>query len=497
MTNKLLVVDDEEGIREVLEITLTDAGYEVLTAENGLSGLEMVKTHKPDIVLTDIRMPGMDGMALLKAVKQSFPDIEVIMITGYGDANLAIESLKTGAVDFISKPVNQDVLDIALKRANDRISTRKKLADHTRNLEILVAEKTRKLAESEKRYIQLFNESPAYITILDENFRIVESNKRFKDQFGDDPDMYCFRVQQQRNIPCDTCPVKETFADGRSHTAEIDVTLKDGRVRRLFIQTSAIADDSGRISHVMEMCTDVTVIHQLQDHLAALGLHISSISHGIKGMLTGLDGGDYMIRSGLEKKNFDRISNGWEIIRENIAMIRKMVIDILYHSKNRPLELQPMSVFDFIQELVTTMDPRIRKAGIELILDTPNPSTDFHVTMDKTVMFGACLAILENAVDACISVAHDRKKLTIRIQVAETPDQVLFKIRDNGKGLDREYRQKIFSLFYSDKGNKGTGLGLFIARRSVQLHQGEIHVDSVPGEFTEFTIAIPKKVSDI
>jgi signal transduction histidine kinase len=214
-------------------------------------------------------------------------------------------------------------------------------------------------------------------------------------------------------------------------------------------------------------------------------------------MLTGLDGGDYMIRSGLEKKNFDRISNGWEIIRENIAMIRKMVIDILYHSKNRPLELQPMSVFDFIQELVTTMDPRIRKAGIELILDTPDPSTDFHVTMDKTVMFGACLAILENAVDACISVAHDRKKLTIRIQVAETPDQVLFKIRDNGKGLDRQYRQKIFSLFYSDKGNKGTGLGLFIARRSVQLHQGEIQVDSVPGEFTEFTIAIPKKVSDI
>jgi signal transduction histidine kinase len=291
--------------------------------------------------------------------------------------------------------------------------------------------------------------------------------------------------------------VKETFADGRSHTAEIDVTLKDGRVRRLFIQTSAIADDSGRISHVMEMCTDVTVIHQLQDHLAALGLHISSISHGIKGMLTGLDGGDYMIRSGLEKKNFDRISNGWEIIRENIAMIRKMVIDILYHSKNRPLELQPVSVFDFIQELVTTMDSRIRKAGIELILDTPNPSTDFHVIMDKNVLFGACLAILENAVDACISVAHDRKKLTIRIQVAETLDQVLFKIRDNGKGLDREYRQKIFSLFYSDKGNKGTGLGLFIARRSVQLHQGEIHVDSVPGEFTEFTIAIPKKVSDI
>jgi PAS domain S-box-containing protein len=437
MTNKLLVVDDEEGIREVLEITLTDAGYEVLTAENGFTGLDMVKTYKPDIVLTDIRMPGMDGMALLKSVKRLFPDIEVIMITGFGDANLAIESLKTGAVDFISKPVNQDVLDIALKRANDRIRTREKLADHTRNLEFLVAEKTRKLAESEKRYVQLFNESPACITILDAHFRIMESNNRFKEQFGDDPDMYCFQMQQQRTSPCDLCPVKETFADGRSHTAEMDVTLKDGRIRRFFIQTSAIVDDSGRISHVMEMCTDVTVIHDLQDHLAALGLHISSISHGIKGMLTGLDGGDYLIRSGLEKKDFHKISNGWDIIREKIAM------------------------------------------------------------MDKTMLFGACLAILENAVDACISVKADRKNLEIQVQVVETLRQVVFKIRDNGKGLDKRYRQKIFSLFYSDKGNKGTGLGLFVARRSVQQHQGEIQVDSEPGKFTEFTIAIPKKTSDI
>ncbi len=497
MTNKLLVVDDEEGILDVLEITLTDAGYEVYTAADGLSGFDMVKTRKPDIVLTDIRMPGMDGMALLKAVKQSFPDIEVIMITGYGDASLAIESLKIGAVDFISKPVNQDVLEIALKRARDRISTREKLADHTRNLETLVAEKTRKLAESEKRYIQLFNESPAFITILDENFRIVESNNRFKEQFGDHPNMCCYQMHKQRSIPCNTCPVKQTFVDGRSHTSEMDVTLKDGSVRRFFIQTSAIPDDTGRIRQVMEMCTDITVINQLQDHLATLGLHISSISHGIKGLLTGLDGGDYLIRSGLEKKDFQKIADGWEIIREKIAMIRQMVLDILFHSKKRTPEMQPVSVFDFIQELVTTVDPRIQKAGIELILDTPKPSTGFYVMMDKTMLFGACLAILENAVDACIRVKNDRENLTIQIQVMETSHQVLFTFKDNGNGLDKEYREKIFSLFYSDKGNKGTGLGLFIARRSVQQHQGEIHVDSVPGKFTEFTIAIPKKTSDI
>ncbi|MCF8091946.1 MAG: response regulator [Desulfotignum sp.] len=497
MATKILLVDDEAGIRKVLGIALADAGYEVHTAEDGSTGFDLVKKIRPDIVLTDIRMPGMDGIALLKAVKQAFAEIEVIMITGHGDLKIAIESLKMDAVDFITKPINNDILEIALKRANDRITTRRQLDRYTRNLETLVEEKTRKLAESEKRYVQLFNESPSFITIQDKNFQIIESNNRFKEQFGDAPHMCCYQVYRQHTTPCDNCPVQKTFADGRSHNAEMDVTLQNGSTRHLFIQTSAILDEHGDISHVMEMSTDVTVIQQLQDHLAALGLHISSISHGIKGMLTGLDGGDYLIRSGLERHDFSLVSDGWEIVKEKISMIRQMVLDILFHSKDRPLDLQPVSVFDFIQELVTTMDPRIKKAGIELVLDIPKPSADIRVMMDRTLLFAACLAILENAVDACVSVRDRKKKLNIRIQAAFTQNQALFKIRDNGKGLDRNYQKEIFSLFYSDKGNKGTGLGLFIAQRSVKQHQGVIHIDSVPGEFTEFTIAIPKKTSDI
>jgi signal transduction histidine kinase len=143
------------------------------------------------------------------------------------------------------------------------------------------------------------------------------------------------------------------------------------------------------------------------------------------------------------------------------------------------------------------MDSRIKKAGIHLILDTPKPSTDFQIMMDKTSLFAACLAILENAVDACISVKDRKKDMNIRIQVTATRTRTLFRIRDNGKGLDRNYQKEVFSLFYSDKGSKGTGLGLFIAQRSVKQHRGVIHIDSVPGEFTEFTIAIPKKISDI
>ncbi len=488
---KVLLVDDEVGIRKVLSISLADAGHEVHTAENGVVASELIPGLKPDLVLTDIRMPGMDGIGLLKFIKKERPETEVIMITGHGDLELAIESLKLDAVDFISKPINDDILGIALKRAQDKISTRKKLELYTRNLETLVEEKTRKLAVSEQRYMRLFNSSPAFITILDRDFRILESNDRVKEEFGEPPLGCCYQLYKNQKRPCPDCPVEKTFKDGESHTAEMDLPLKDGSVRNLFIQTSAITDDTGGIHQVMEVATDVTEFRELQDHLAALGLHISTISHGIKGILTGMDGGNYLISSGLERSKLDQIQTGWDIVKEKINIIRHMVLGILYHSKDRELECKSVDLFDFIQELVTTLAPKMKSLDIELELDIPKPNAGLAAPMDPTVMFAALLAILENAVDACASVAGKRDRLVIAIHASTDDGATRFCIRDNGTGLSRSYRKEVFSLFYSKKGQKGTGLGLFIAHRSVKQHNGEIRIDSIPGEFTEFSITLP------
>jgi len=485
---KVLLVDDERGIRKVLGISLADAGYEVHTAADGRKASRMIHDLRPDIVLTDIRMPGMDGLELLKFIKTGSPDIEVIMITGHGDLGLAIESLKMDAVDFITKPINNDILEIALKRARDRIDNRNKLRRYTLNLEGLVKEKTKKLTASEKRYVQLFDETPAYITIQDRKFNIIESNNRFKQEFGQVPGLCCYQVYKKQSVPCEKCPVKKTFEDGASHLAEMDVTLADGGIRHFLVQTSPVVDPDGEIRHVMEMSTDVTYVHDLQDHLAALGLHISSISHGIKGLLTGLDGGDYLISTGIAKQDTQMVEDGWEIVKEKITMVRKMVLDILFHSKNRNLELADEDVFDFIQEITTTLDPKMKKHRICLDLDTPTPGT--FVSMDKVVLMPAFLAILENAIDACAAI-KDKRDPKIRIQVTTSDRLMTFRIRDNGIGLDRAYKREIFSLFYSDKGKKGTGLGLFIAKRAVKQHQGTIEIDSEPDKFTEFTITLP------
>ena len=113
MDERILIVDDEEDIRVVLRISLSDLGYEVYTAENGEKALQIIREVNPPIVLTDIRMPVMDGIDLLRRVKHEYPETEVIMITGHGDMDLAIESLKHKATDFITKPIKDEVLEIA------------------------------------------------------------------------------------------------------------------------------------------------------------------------------------------------------------------------------------------------------------------------------------------------------------------------------------------------------------------------------------------------
>jgi signal transduction histidine kinase len=150
MQKSILLVDDEEGIRKVLGIALADLGYTVHPAENGVDALDIFKDVQPSIVLTDIKMPEMDGIELLRRLKKLSPDTEVIMITGHGDIDLAIKSVKYEATDFVTKPINDEVLEIALNRAQERIAMRRKLNDYTQNLEQLVEDKTRKLVEAER-----------------------------------------------------------------------------------------------------------------------------------------------------------------------------------------------------------------------------------------------------------------------------------------------------------------------------------------------------------
>ncbi len=160
---KVLFIDDEEGIRKLFSIFLKREGYQVFTAESGEKGLEIFKQEMPPIVLTDLRMPGINGIEVLNRVKEINPDIEVIIVTGYGDMDSAIQALKLDASDFLTKPIKDEALLIALKRAQEKLALKRKIREYTHNLEDLVRERTRESQRAHEQ-IKIFYEVSQYIS---------------------------------------------------------------------------------------------------------------------------------------------------------------------------------------------------------------------------------------------------------------------------------------------------------------------------------------------
>ncbi|NQS98118.1 MAG: response regulator [candidate division Zixibacteria bacterium] len=141
----ILVIDDEPVIRQMVGLILEEEGYEMVPAEDGVKGLELFKEVKPQIVITDIRMPGLDGTEVLARIKKMNPETEVIVITGHGEINLAIKALQMDASDFIQKPFGFEALSVAVWRAHEKIKVRETLAQT--QVQLMHAEKLASLGQ--------------------------------------------------------------------------------------------------------------------------------------------------------------------------------------------------------------------------------------------------------------------------------------------------------------------------------------------------------------
>ncbi|QEM67185.1 sigma-54-dependent Fis family transcriptional regulator [Geobacter sp. FeAm09] len=117
MTPKILIIDDDTSLRRVLEYNLQEAGYQVVAAASGEEGLRLFADEAPALVITDMKMPGMDGLQVLKAVKERSPETLVMIITAFGTVDIAVEAMKLGAYDYITKPFNRDELRLTVGKA--------------------------------------------------------------------------------------------------------------------------------------------------------------------------------------------------------------------------------------------------------------------------------------------------------------------------------------------------------------------------------------------
>jgi signal transduction histidine kinase/FixJ family two-component response regulator len=346
------------------------------------------------------------------------------------------------------------------------------------------------LRHTQQRYQQLFDEVPCYISVQDRQFQLTAANRRFKEDFDITAGSHCYEIYKHRRTHCPNCPVIKTFEDEKSHQAEMVVTAKGGERYNVLIWTAPLRNAAGDVTHVMEMSTNITQVRQLQDNLSSLGLKISSISHGIKSLLTGLDGGLYLVDSGLEKDDPARIKEGWDAVKTMISRIRTLVQNILFFAKERQLKRERVRAFDFLSDVASSLELKLKNHGFEF---KPRFSPELgFIEVDIGVMRIALLNILENAMDACL---EDRAKTAHKIEFNAEADAHWIKIEivDNGIGMGTETLKSLFTLFFSTKGNKGTGLGLYITKTIIEQHGGKITVSSQPDTETRFNIRLPKQ----
>jgi len=349
------------------------------------------------------------------------------------------------------------------------------------------------LRESRERFRLLFDEAPCFISVQDKNLCIVESNRKFKEAFGDYEGAYCYEIYKHRKQQCLNCPVLATFHDGKSHYSEEVVTSLTGEQINTLAYTAPICDSDGNIEMVMEMSTDITQIRKLQGQLTNLGMFVGSISHGLKGLIMSLDGGMYMLKTGLKNKIEDRIETGWQMVQRNVSNIRRVVLDLLYIAGDREQQFEIIS----LKELAESVELKLRKRAENLHIDfqVEVDCAEDKCEIDFRSLKGSMVNILENAIEAC-RIDSSKEGHFVRFSLTSDKDNAIFHIEDNGIGMSRETREKMFSMSFTATGKEGRVLGLFAANKVIEKHRGVIEVDSEPKKGTTFHIRIPKVRSD-
>lgn len=238
------------------------------------------------------------------------------------------------------------------------------------------------------------------------------------------------------------------------------------------------------------------------ERLAAVGQTVAGLAHGVKNIMTGLEGGLYLMKSGLDRGNDERIREGFDMLGRNIGRVSVFVRTLLDFSRGRTPSAKVVNPVEMAEESVTLFMDAAAKEGVTLRVEAPGevPPAPFDAEGMHT-----CLSnLVTNAIDACrssergdrevvLSIREEPDTYPFRVPPAVPPTAVVFEVRDNGLGMDYEVQQKVFTNFFTTKGAHGTGLGLLLTRKIVQEHGGTVAIESKSGEGTAIRLVFPRR----
>lgn len=491
-THNILVVDDEPVVREVLEEALRLQGERVTCCDTARSAMERLEADSFDLVLLDVNLPDMDGFEALARMRKRWDDLLVVMMTGDATIESAVEALKSGAHDYLRKPIHIEELRKTIKYALEH----RELDRARRRSEIA-------LRESESRFRALVENSLIGICIIQKN-RIIYQNPVNRSLFPLALDVPLNRLIQSVH-PDDTQKVITAYSDlisGRRVSVEEEFRFfprgqetNDPEMRWVQCRASVFQyrGEDAILINMMDITRskELEQILRLKSKMISLGRVAAGIAHEIRNPLTGINSYLYTMEdlfdadelSDADLHMMKTIVEQMQLASNKIESVIKRVLDF---SRPGAPSMTLITVNDPLQEAVNLSAVSLRKKGIQIRthLDPNLPQCYGDAHLIEQVI----LNMIDNAVRAMDKRNPGDK--TLRLNSWSRDNFVFLSVSDTGSGIPLALREKIFDPFFTTESD-GSGIGLAIAQRIIHDHNGAIRVSSNQWGGAEFTIELP------
>jgi len=486
---KILIVDDERVVREGCNRVLSGKGYDVLMAENGKLAMEIIAVEYVDIILLDLKMPVMSGEEVLEQVSSQYPDVPVIIITGHGTIDTAVECMKKGAYDFITKPFQVDQFLITINRAADKRRLEHKAkefqAQNVRNLYDLNLEKSRlkTIINCMANGVMVTNRNLEIVLHNPALMRLLEISEEIENPIS------VTRIIHSAPLIATLKEIQSEESPGNEFVSQ-EIELENNTLRA--ITAPAIGPDDGIVGTVTVL-EDISAFKKLDEMKSDF---VNMVAHELRSPLVSIRQQNSVLLEGLagplQEKQKEFIGRGTQKIDQLLALINEL-LDIARIEAGKHVQHQvPLNIENIIRETVALIEARAAKKGIEIrsVFQDLKPVQADPKGIEE---------IFNNLITNAVNYSLDSGKVDIHAR--GLGEYIEIKVSDTGVGIDPEELPKIFDKFYRVKHPKtrkvmGTGLGLAIVKGIVDAHQGTIDVESVPDKGTTFRILLPVISSD-
>ncbi|MBW1879621.1 MAG: PAS domain-containing protein [Deltaproteobacteria bacterium] len=342
----------------------------------------------------------------------------------------------------------------------------------------------------------VFDEVPCVCAVIDSTHRLVTLNRAFGRLFGERLGERCYGVIKGRDTPCPECVAGLALAEGAVHESDEQGRSRNGDTVSYSVRAVPLPAREGDPDLVVLLCTDTTTLRDLKaelseaERLAEVGLTTALLAHTIKNLVTGLEGGIYVVDVGISKKDMEKVVMGWEMVRGYVDQVSTLVKNLLQLLREEGRPPEAVDPADLVRDAVRAFEGKAAKAGIRLEIDVEEGLPSLCV--DRAALHDCLGNLVANAIDACTWDPDIDKEHRVTVGVHEVSDaRLAIEVRDNGTGIAEENRSKILTRMFSTKGMRGTGLGLLLTRKAVERGGGKIEFESTEGRGTLFRIELP------